>query len=148
MAAVLPRCWGIIWQRILPSLFGAASGHSTAGQSNSAVAALFSTYFGVSGAKTKAQVMAGALACYVTSTTLSGGSYAGQYGFNLSSAGTCADIYNVGSNGSALGLLNNHTYTVGQLLQVANADGPTWTSAVSNALNSIFGGINQAGDIQ
>ena len=60
--------------------------------------------------------MAGALASYATSSTLVGGNMAAGYGFNVSSTGTGSKTYNVGSNGSAIGLANNKSYTVGQLL--------------------------------
>jgi hypothetical protein len=125
-----------------PCLFGDLNG-----KSNSIVAARFLTYFGVSGTKTYAQVMAGALAAYATSTTLAGGIYAGGYGFNTSSSGTGAKTYNVGSNGTAIGLSNNTAYTISQILQAANAKCP-WNTTVFNALNTIFDGINQSGDIK
>ena len=124
-----------------PCMFG-----NLAGKSNSVVAAQFLTYFTVTGQKTYAQVMAGALADYVTSTTLSGGTKAGGYGFNTSPGGTGSKTFNVGSNGTALGLSNNTSYTVAQLLSAAQAKCP-WSSTVFNALNAIFDGINQGGDI-
>jgi hypothetical protein len=92
-------------------------------------------------------VLAGALADYCTSKTLAGGSMAAGYGFNVSPAGTGAKTYNVGANGTVLGLTNNTSYTVAQLLQAATAKCP-WSSAVFNALNTIFDGINTSGDIQ
>ena len=116
------------------------------GKANSVVAAQFLTYFNVTGTKTYAQVMAGALADYATSSTLAGGSMAAGYGFNVSTAGTGAKTYNVGSNGTAIGLSNNTSYTVAQLLQAANAKCP-WNATVFNALNIIFDGINTSGDI-
>jgi len=126
-----------------PCIFG-----NLAGKSNSFVAAQFQSYFGVSGQKTYAQIMAGALACYATSSTLAGGSMAGGYGFNVSPGGTGVKSYNVGSNGSAIGLVNNTSYTILQILKAANSKCPFGTSgAVFNALNSIFDGINQGGDI-
>ena len=42
---------------------------------------------------------------------------------------------------------NNTSYTVLQLLQAANMKCP-FNSATFNALNTIFDGINQTGDIQ
>ena len=124
-----------------PCLFGALNGRP-----NTAVAAQFLIYFNVTGQKTYAQVMAGALAAYATSSTLAGSSVAGGYGFNVSTTGTGAKTYNTGSNGTAIGLLNNTSYTVSQLLQAANAKCP-WNSAAFNALNTIFDGINTSGDI-
>lgn len=124
-----------------PCLFG-----NLYGKANTVVASQFMTYFNVKGTKTYAQVLAGALADYVTSSTLAGGSTAAGYGFNVTPAGTGAKTYNVGANGAAIGLVNNTSYTVAQLLQAANAKCP-WNSAVFNALNSIFDGLNTSGDI-
>lgn len=55
----------------------------------------------------------------------------------------------VGSNGSALGLTNNKSYTVQQLLAQINLlikNGQFGTNAF-NAANAIFSDINQTGDI-
>jgi hypothetical protein len=130
-----------------PYLYGAMSSNNLTNQPNTAVAALFLKFFGMSGQKTNAQIMAGALAAYVTNTSLSGGIYAKSYGFNTSSTGTGGHTYNVGSNGTAIGLVNNKSYTVLQLLQQANLDTKNGTFN-ANAFNDIFDGINQGGDIQ
>lgn len=124
-----------------PCLFSFLSG-----KSNTQVAAQFLAYFSVKGQKTWAQVMAGALAAYVTDPNLIGGNNAAKYGFNVSSPGTGGKLYNVGAYGSVLGLSNNTFYTVGQLLAAANANCP-WSANVFNALNVIFDGINTSGDI-
>jgi len=126
-------------------LFGNLSGAP-----NTVVAAQFLTYFTVSGQKTYAQVMGVALASYVTSSTLAGNnSMAGNYGFNVSPAGTGAKTYNVGPYGAAIGLVNNQSYTIMQLLIAANANcsGGVISAGAFNALNSIFDGINSKGDI-
>jgi hypothetical protein len=132
----------------LASNYGCLFG-SLNGKANTVVAAQFLVYFGVSGQKTYAQIMGAALASYATSSTLAGGTMAAGYGFNVSSAGTGAKTYNVGSNGSAIGLVNNMSYTVSQLLQAANANcsGGTIAAGAFNALNNIFDGINSSGDI-
>jgi hypothetical protein len=127
-----------------PCLFG-----NLTGQPNSVVAAQFQTYFQVKGQKTYAQVMAGALADYVTSTTLAGTTGTGaakKFGFNISTGGTGGKGYNVGSYGTVLGLSNNTVYTVSQLLQAAQTNCP-WSAGAFDALNTIFSGINQSGDI-
>jgi hypothetical protein len=124
-----------------PCMFG-----NLAGKPNSVVAAQFLTYFGVSGKKTQAQVMAGALAVYFTTSSLGGGSASAGYGFNVTPGGTGSKTYNVGTLGTALGLQNNTSYTVLQLLQAANSHCP-FNSTVYDALNDIFNGINQKGDI-
>jgi len=128
-----------------PWLYGAHSSNNLTNQTNTNVAALFLTFFGAGGQKTNAQIMAGALASYVTSSTLAG-TTAKSYGFNSSAGGTGAKGYNVGSDGSAIGLVNNTTYTVLQLLQQANADEANGTFD-ANAFNDIFNGINTTGDI-
>lgn len=117
------------------------------GQPNTVVAAQFRAYFNVKGQKTCAQVMATALAAYATSSALAGGNVAAAYGFNVSDSGTGARSYNVGLNGSVLGLSDNTSYTVSELLQAANANCP-FNRAVSGALNALFDDINQAGSIQ
>jgi len=123
-----------------PCLYG-----NLAGKDNADVAAQFLTFFGVKGQNTQAQIMAGALAAYATDSAVAG-TVAGPYGFKVTGTGTGADTYNVGSNGTAIGLLNNTSYTIDQLLQQANLDCPL-SSAAANAFNTIFSDINQSGDI-
>ncbi len=129
-----------------PNLYGATSSNNLTGKTNADVAALFLSFFGVSGPKTYAQILAGALAAYVTDSTLAGGTCAAPYGFNISTTGTGAKTFNTGTNGTAIGLLNNTNYTIDQLLAAANAAVPL-SPAAFNALNNIFDGINQGGDI-
>ncbi len=97
------------------------------------------------GQKTSAQILAGALATYATSSNLSG-TVATSYGFNSSPGGTGLKVYNVGSYGTAVGLSNNTSYTVTQLLQ--QADLTTQNGSFNaNMFNMIFSNINQTGDI-
>ncbi len=129
-----------------PCLYGINAGaNNLAGKSNTQIAAYFLTLFNVKGQKTYAQVLAGALASYVTSSTLAGNN-AANYGFNVSTLGTGAKTFNVGAYGTAIGLSNNTSYTVLQLLQQANLRKCAGTFD-ANAFNSIFDGINQKGDI-
>jgi Putative Ig domain len=131
-----------------PYLYGPSAGapNDLTNKNNAAVAALFSTLF--TNDKTGAQIMAGALASYVTSTTLAG-TTACSYGFNSSAQGTGGKVYNVGSNGSSIGLTNGANYTVLQLMQQVNLAKSNGTySTQSTAFNVIFSGINQTGDIQ
>jgi hypothetical protein len=128
-----------------PYLYGAHSSNNLTNKTNADVAALFLQFFGAGGQKTQAQILAGALASYATSSTLAG-TTAKQYGFNSSTGGTGAKTYNVGSNGTAIGLVNNGSYTVLQLLLQANLT--TFNGTFNaNALNTIFDGINSTGDI-
>jgi hypothetical protein len=126
-----------------PYLYGSHSSNNLTGKTNADVADLFLQFFGVSGMKTDAQILGGALAVYVTNSNLAG-NVAASYGFNVSSTGTGAKTYNVGSNGTAIGLQNNTSYTVFALLQQANLDKQNGTFN-ANAFNDIFDGINQGG---
>ena len=72
---------------------------------------------------------------------------AAKYGFNVSTTGTGAKLYNVGSYGTAIGLKNNTSYSVFFLLQQADLDKKNGTFD-ANAFNAIFDGINQLGDIK
>ena len=122
------------------------------GQNNTTVAAAFQGFFNLQGlGKTYAQIMSAALASYVTDSTLAGTNpLVVKYGFNVSVGGTGDKTYNVGLNGTAIGLANNGTYTVMQLLEAANANcsGGILNPNAVVALNNIFDGINQGGDIQ
>ena len=134
-----------------PAMFGATSPNNLTGKKNSDVAALFTTFFKVTGTKTKAQVMAGALAVYITSTSLSGTdatmvAQRTKFHFNSSTGGTGTKTWNVGTYGTALGLTNNQSYTVLQLLNQANLKTQQGTFDMT-AFNVIFNGINVAGDI-
>jgi hypothetical protein len=124
-----------------PCLFG-----TLAGQPNSVVASTYMGYFGVKGQKTYAQVMAGAFAVYFTSSSLGGGAGPKGFGFNISPGGTGSKLFNVGNLGTTIGLQNNTSYTVSDILTAANAKCP-WNATVFDALNTIFDGINQTGDI-
>ncbi len=130
-----------------PYLYGANSANNLTNKTNVDVAALFVKLF-TSGEspKTSAQVMANAIAVYVTNTTLAGGSYAGSYGFNLSNTGTGAKVYNVGTSGTAIGLQNNTNYTVSQILAQANLTKAAGTFNTV-AFNDICEGINSQGGI-
>jgi hypothetical protein len=126
-----------------PTLFGSTSTYNLTGDTNAQVASVYMTAF--ANDKTFAQIFAGALAAYVTNSGLAGGSYAGPYGFNYSAGGTAGKTWNVGTSGSGIGLSNNTSYTLMQILVAANQTQST--SPDSNAANVIFNGINQGGDI-
>lgn len=131
-----------------PNLYGCL-----VNQTNSQIAALFMKDFGVSGMKVDAQVLAVALATYATNSTLAGGTQAAQYGFQVSSTGVTANaLFNVGTNGSAVGVPNGTIETVGQILQGANALSANCVLDATNtslltATNDLFDSINSTGDI-
>jgi hypothetical protein len=95
--------------------------------------------------KTDAQILGAALAVYVTDANLAGTAGV-QYGFNVTPTGTGSATYNVGSNGTALGLSNNTSYTVFALIQQADLQVQNGTFN-ANAFNDVFDGINSGGDI-
>lgn len=127
-----------------PYLYGPYSANDLTGKSNADVAALFVKFFKVKGTKTNAQILAAALAVYVTDYALAGNA-AVSAGFNVSATGTAFRVFNVRACGTAAGLDNNTTYSVGYLLWVANYQKQNGTFD-ANAFNCIFDGINQAGD--
>lgn len=135
-----------------PCLYGAHSTNNMTGKTNADVAALFMKFFGVSGTKADAQILAGALAVYVTDKALSGTGTAitedrAKFDFNSLPGGTGIKTYNVGKNGTALGLTNNTPYTVLELLYQANLMKQQGTFN-STAFNDVFDGINTTGDIK
>jgi hypothetical protein len=136
-----------------PHLYGALAGTSNlAGKTNSQIADAFLTRFSVQGQKLDAQVMAVALACYVTNSSLAGGTAAAGYGFNVSATGTCTHTFNVGSSGAAFGVANGTTLTVLQILQYADSQAVNgvlynFNTSLRNLANTIFDGINTRGDI-
>lgn len=129
-----------------PYLWGANAGtKNLTGKSNEQVAAFFKYVFSNCGnPKTEAQMLAVALAVYVTDSDLAG-TVAQASGFNVSSAGTGAKCYNVGSYGCYVGLTNNKSYTVSAILAQANSKKRT-CDFNGSAFNCIFDGINRKGD--
>ncbi|MFN0010038.1 MAG: SdrD B-like domain-containing protein [Phycisphaerales bacterium] len=137
-----------------PNLFGSAAGtaNNLSGKTNTQVASAFKSKFAISGMKIDAQVMAVALAVYATDTDLAGGTYAAAYGFSVSSSGTGAKTFSVGSAGSAIGVSNNSVMSIFDILKKASnvaSGGTLFASNSSNRslLNNLFDAINQSGDI-
>jgi hypothetical protein len=132
-----------------PCLYGSTSVNDLTGKSNTDVANLFLTVFGGKAPKTDAQVMSVALACYFTDTTLGGGAGPVKFGFNQSAGGTGAKMFNVGSFGTALGLSNNTSYPILQIVQAANALKCSNPSApLPKTITDLFNAINTGGDIK
>ena len=132
-----------------PCLYGASApaGNNMTGQANSVVAAFFITKFSKTGqVKQEAQILSVAFACYFTSTSLGGGTGPKGQGFNQTPGGTGAKLFNVGPYGTALGLTNNTSYTILQIMQAANA---VRCGNPNAALPyDLFNSINQGGDIK
>jgi hypothetical protein len=121
------------------------------GLTNAQVASFYLTLFGATGlSQTYAQIMAVALATYATSSTLAGGMCAQSFGFNVTARGSGMDSYNVGSDGTALGLSNNTSYEVSSLVTAADSLAAQGSSKLNNnlsSLNDLFNNINSAGGI-
>jgi hypothetical protein len=117
-----------------------------AGQANSVVAAALIDSFNARGQMTYAEVLAAAVTCFATDPSLAG-NYAARYGFNLTPGGTGAKTFNVGPFGAVLGLGNNTSHTVLQLLQTADENCPP-SPAAASALLALFDRINQTGGLK
>ena len=136
-----------------PHMFGsAAGGDDLAGDSNAAVAAFFQKEFVVHGQKLDAQVLATALAVYVTDATLDSTGVGTHYGFIVAGNGVGTSTFNVGTNGAAFGVADNTTMTVMDLLLAADAQAVNGVlyngdTVKRNKANNVFSAINEAGGI-
>jgi hypothetical protein len=68
----------------------------------------------------------------------------------VTSWGSGTDSYNVGANGTVLGLSNNTSYAVSSLLAAADqlaAQGTSKLNAQNAGLNALFNAINTAGGV-
>jgi len=136
-----------------PHMFGALSGsNDLAGKNNASVASFFQSRFVEHGQKVDAQVMATALAVYVTNATLDSTGVGTQYGFTVSGNGVGTATYNVGDDGAAFGVANNTTVTVMDLLLSVDAQSVNGVlyngnKAKRDMANDIFSDINEAGSI-
>ena len=137
----------------LPNTYGASAGSSNlAGKSNAAVAALFQSDFQQQGQKLDAQVLATALAVYVTDATLDPDHVAAQYGFTVSGDGVDTATVNVGTDGAAFGVANGTRLTVLDLLLATNKNAVhgvlyNGDNTLRTEANDLFSQINQLGDI-
>jgi len=147
---------------MFPNMYGALDG-----KTNAQVAAHYKTLFSrctrkaPSGPpKTDAQVLATALAVYVTNQTLAG-TTAAAYGFQVSATGVGTQTFDVGNSGAAFGAANHSNVSVVDLLLAVNArsrhgllydqngDGQISSSEAGyrTMANDVFSGINETGDI-
>ncbi|MFO0815076.1 MAG: SdrD B-like domain-containing protein [Gemmatales bacterium] len=151
-----------------PNMYGASAGISNlTGKTNQQVANLYVSLFKRNGQtslggppKLDAQVLATALAVYVTKQSLAG-TVAAAYGFEVSADGVGAATFNVGNKGAALGVSNNTTMSVLDILLSTNArtvngvlydvDGSGSISDTERSLrtqaNDLFASINELGGI-
>jgi hypothetical protein len=150
-----------------PNMYGSAAGSSNlTGMTNAQVAAFYLELFKRNAKsspggppKTDAQVLATALAVYLTNSSLAG-NVATAYGFQVSASGAGAATFNVTNNGAAFGVANGSTVTIMNLLLALNdrtrrgllfdLDNSGTISNTEKALremgNSVFSAINETGD--
>ena len=153
-----------------PNMYGVAAGaDNLAGKTNAQVAAVYKALFartartaaGGGPAKVDAQVMATALAVYVTNQSLAG-TAAAAYGFHVSDTGVGTRTFNVGGSGAAFGVAANSQVGVLDLLLAVNSrsrngllydldgDGDATDAQETSyrtMANNVFSAINEAGDI-
>ena len=102
-------------------MFGATGGNNLAGKTNADVAAFFQSRFVLKGEKLDAQVLATALAVYVTNATLNSTGVGASTASSSPATASGTATVNVGANGDAFGVANNTTMTVMDLLLAADA---------------------------
>jgi hypothetical protein len=135
-----------------PNMYGIQAGaNSLVNKTNAQVATFFATKFD-QGQQLAAQVLATALAVYVTDSDLAGGYYAKAYGLNVSSDGVGNNSFNIGANGAAFGLADNSAVTILDLLKRANdraVNGLLWNGdqALAAMAYEVFKSINEKGGI-
>jgi hypothetical protein len=147
--------------QLMPNVYGANAGsNKLAGKTNAEVAKFYQSMFKKKGTKIDAQVMAVALATYVTKSSLAG-NVATSYGFTVTTNGVGTALVDVGDSGAAFGLENDATITVLELLQRVNdraRKGKLWDLNGNGSYNAaetillkqaydLLEAINEAGDI-
>ena len=134
------------------NMYGSTAGdNNLAGKTNAEVASFFRSQFKVKRQKLDAQVMAVALATYVTNSTLAG-NVAVSYGFNVTADGLGASTFNVGESGAAFGVANNTTLSIMDILLSTDEQALLGVLYNSDAFFrslaiEVYSGINEAGDI-
>lgn len=153
-----------------PNMYGAHSGAmNLTGKSNAEIASMYEQLFrrnkksaaGGGPPKFDAQVMATALAVYMTNENLAG-TIAESFGLDVSQYGVGVNTINIETNGAAFGLANGSILTVFDLLSVVNQrayngllfdldlDGDATDSIETQhrtMANSVFSTINEAGQL-
>jgi hypothetical protein len=136
----------------LPYLFGNQAGllGNLGGSSNSQVAVFYQSEFNLPGSNLTAEVLATALNVYATTQSL-GGTTAQAYGFTVTATGLGADSFNVGADGAAVGVANNTTLNVYELLRAWDRVGYnaiyTGDTTLQKEANDLFGVLDRAGAI-
>lgn len=137
----------------LPHIFGASAGNNNLyHKSNADVASFFQSLFVATGQRLDAQVLATALAVYVTDATLDNTGVGTQYGFTVSGYGVATATINVGTNGAAFGVADNTVMTVMDALLATDAQAVNGilyngNTTKRNQANTVFSAINQGGSV-
>ena len=145
-----------------PNLFGSSAGVYSMVNSNgtkftnSQVASSYKTNFynPSSGTSANVNILAAALSVYVTSSTLSGGTYAASSGFNVTASGTGSDSVSLGSNAAAFAnkpflsvmmmLQSVDSQAVNGVLYSGKSQQSAWVSMAQSAFSS---SVNTAGGL-
>src|SRR5690606_468792 len=110
------------------------------GKTNVQVATYYRSLYANAARKPEAELLALALATYVTNSGLAGNTAASAtYGFAVSTTGLGASTFNVGAKGAAFGVKGNIALTVNELLSRANARarrGLVWDANCDGVMNS------------
>jgi hypothetical protein len=134
-------------------MFGASSGsNDLAGKGNAYVASFFQSRFVVKDQKLDAQVLATALAVYITDGTLDNTGVGTQYGFTVGGNGVATAAVNVGTSGAAFGVADNTVMTVMDVLLAVDAQAVNGVlyngdTVKRNKANAVFSAVNQAGGL-
>src|SRR5262249_2711990 len=123
-----------------------------AGQSNASVASFFQSRFMVKDQRLDAQVLATALAVYVTDGTLDSTGVGTQYEFTVGGNGVATATVNVGASGAAFGVADNTVMAVMDVLLAADSQAVNGVlyngdTAKRSKANAVFSAINQAGGL-
>ena len=128
-----------------PNMFG-----ELAGKTNVDVAGFYRERFKLKGTKLDAQVLAVALAVYVTNSNTAG-TVAEAYGFVVDGVGLGGASFDVGTSGAAFGVADGTSMQVRQILAATDAravDGVLYggDEVLRKLANKVFEGINNSGN--
>ncbi|HMN42668.1 MAG TPA: SdrD B-like domain-containing protein [Phycisphaerales bacterium] len=145
---------GVWLAETFPNLFGSGAGsYSLDGKTNSQVASAIISRAANSATKLEAEVLAAALSIYVTNSAYAGGTMASSFGFRVNLAGSGFSTYSTGGSGSLLGLGNNTSQILFDLISGADraaSNGIIYSgnSSARTNLYNYFRAMNAIGGIK
>src|SRR5262249_1044002 len=110
-------------------------------------AAIYQSLLAMPGSNLEAELLATALNIYATTQSL-GGSTGQAYGFTVTATGLGANSFNVGADGAAVGVPNNSTLNVYELLKAVDPQtvfGYNGDTTLQKEANDLFDALNKAG---